>query len=158
MEKIKKPIGTSKSNSLKAVFTRLKAIITDKYLKPETIYQISRFIITGILAAGVDYGVYIALFGHAGIVYAKAISFVTATVFTYIVNKFWTFERKHFSAGEAARFIGLYILSMILNTAINKAAFLLSGSKPIGFIFATGFCAVFNFLGLKLFVFGKHKG
>jgi putative flippase GtrA len=118
-------------------------------------YPLLRFSVTGVLAAGIDYGVYILLFHPAGIVLAKSVSFITATVFTFLMNKFWTFEKKGWDLKEVLKYVAFYAVSMVLNTLINKIIFDLTGQKVPAFIAATGFCAVFNFIGLRLVVFKK---
>lgn len=122
------------------------------------IRQAFRFIITGLLAAGVDYGVYILLFQPLGVSPAKAVSFIAATLFTYIMNKLWTFEQAGRSIRETTVYILFYAVSLIINTLINKIVFSLTHLKEAGFIAATAFCALFNFFGLKYVVFRKKAG
>lgn len=137
-------------DTILSVLLRRKVVLDRKVT-----IQIVRFLITGLLAAGIDFGIYYLLFGIAGIHIAKAVSFISATAFTYIFNKFWTFDHKVMSWKEILRFVLFYIVSMGLNNIVNQEVFSLFHSKLGGFAAATAVCAVFNFFGLKLLVFKK---
>src|ERR1700743_1528721 len=81
--------------------------------------QAVRFVLFGVLSAGVDFGVY-QLFLHVGTWadLAKAISFVCGTVTAYLLNRRWTFD----SAGGAApatRFAALYSVTFFVNVGVN---------------------------------------
>lgn len=118
--------------------------------------QVLRFGIIGAAAAVIDYGVYYMLFPITGIIISKAVSYVLATFFTFIMNKLWTFGAKAYSRSEIVRFISLYALSIFINNIVNKAVFSLSKEKLAGFLAATAICAAVNFFGLKYFVFRKN--
>jgi putative flippase GtrA len=124
-------------------------------LKKDWVYPLLRFTVTGLLAMLIDYGVYVILFQPAGIVISKSVSFVVATLFTFLMNKFWTFEKKKWLLNEILKYVAFYAVSMVLNTVINKGVFELTHLKVPAFLSATAFCAVFNFAGLRLFVFRK---
>jgi putative flippase GtrA len=126
-----------------------------KIINKNTIRQIIRFLIAGFIALFVDIGIYVLLQDDIGIFYAKATSFITATIVTFFINKFWTFQKSSFNFFELIQFILFYIASAYLNALINKNAFLILNDRIIAFVIANGICTNTNFLGLKLIIFGK---
>lgn len=118
--------------------------------------QMQRFLVAGFSAVAVDTLVYFALsprvFPHAP---AKALSFLAGTCVAYVLNKFYTFARPERSAGEMARFGGLYAVTLLLNVTTNAAVLDLLGPawRIAAFLGATGASTVVNFVGQKFWVF-----
>ena len=136
----------------------IKIPFLNRTLTRQNILEIIRFLITGFAAFFIDLGLYYALFPMAGIGISKAASFLGATLFTFILNKFWTFKQSRMKTGEIVRFIAFYAVSMTLNNGVNQLLFYLTHIKLVGFLSATGVCMVFNFIGLKIWVFRKSSG
>jgi putative flippase GtrA len=98
---------------------------------------------------------------------SKTLSFVCGALVTYNLNKFWTWKQRNKSNTRFAKFFSLYLLSLIINVGVNKGSLIALTSfqvlEPIpykyffAFIAATGFSAVFNFAGQKLWVFSEKK-
>lgn len=116
------------------------------------------FLVVGILAVLTDFMVYrsVAWTGldiHA----AKAIGFVSGTVFAYFANRLWTFSDTRPVRSSALRFLLLYTLTLFANVQVNALALALlsgwSGAMQVAFLAATGTSATLNFLGMKFFVF-----
>jgi len=122
-------------------------------LTPLLIKQIRRFLITGFIALFVDIIVYVVLLNMLGVFYAKTVSFISATIVTYLLNKHWTFDQKYFSIKETIVFILFYIISANINGALNTFGVFLFQSKVLAFIIANSVCMVTNFFGLKMIVF-----
>lgn len=119
--------------------------------------ELKRFFCAGIAAVSTDYFFYMVLINFVEISISKAISFLLGTVVAYIINKFWTFEKKEKSLFELIAFLGLYSTTLIVNVSVNKVVLIvLPGFKIIGFLCATGTSMVLNFIGQKWFVF-KNK-
>lgn len=119
--------------------------------------QAIRFVVFGVLSAGVDFGVY-QLFLHVGTWadLAKAISFVCGTVTAYALNRRWTFG----SAGGAApatRFAVLYTTTFFVNVGMNAAGLHLfaghSWQVPVAWVLAQAVATVINFVMLRTVVF-----
>ena len=116
--------------------------------------QVSRFLITGVSAVLIDFGTYLLLINIMGYDLAKTISFVFGSVFAFIFNKLWTFEKKFFLFSELTKFSALYSSTLILNVFVNKTILLIDSSFLIlGFLIATFVSALVNFLGQKFIVF-----
>lgn len=117
------------------------------------------FLLVGSLTVMVDF------IAYRGLVYlqllnvdtAKAVGFLTGTVFAYFSNRFWTFSHKSVSTGSAWRFIVLYTATLVLNVYINALALDklegITSAIQIAFLLATGVSAALNFVGMKYFVF-----
>jgi putative flippase GtrA len=119
--------------------------------------QAARFVLFGVLSAGVDFGVY-QLFLHLGTwaSLAKAISFVCGTVTAYALNRRWTFD----SAGGAApatRFAGLYSVTFFVNVGVNALGLHLFAGRswqvPVAWVIAQAVATVINFVLLRTVVF-----
>lgn len=115
--------------------------------------QLRRFLVSGALAAGVDIGIYILLLDSLGVFYAKAVSFTAATITTYVLNKYWTFEKVEHSNKTILLYITFYSVSIYLNSLINGTVAIQSGDTVFAFLVATAFSTAFNFFGLKYLVF-----
>ena len=126
------------------------------FLSKKNLIEIKRFIIVGSIAFFIDLGTYYILSIFLSIFLSKFFSFIIASGFTYLCNKNWTFKHQD-SDNSLIKFIIFYIISGNLNSTINSISLYLIKDKFFSFILATGFTMIFNFLGLKFFIFKKIK-
>jgi putative flippase GtrA len=132
--------------------------------------ELGIFLIVGLLTVGIDFliyrgFIYLNPFGLDNINIAKGFSFVSGTIFAYFANRFWTFNQQATGAGSVFRFVMIYVLGLITNIGINylciewfsDPALPLEYTILIAFILATGVSALFNFIGMKFFVFTNRK-
>lgn len=119
--------------------------------------QAIRFVLFGVLSAGVDFGVY-QLFLHIGTWadLAKAISFVCGTVTAYALNRRWTFDSDG-GAAPATRFALLYTMTFFVNVGVNAAGLRVlaaySWHVPVAWVIAQAAATVINFVLLRTVVF-----
>lgn len=145
------------------------SLIAKRFL---AILQLSRFVLVGTLNTFVDLG---ALNGlmlisgiYSGIFYSvfKSISFLTATVNSYLWNKHWTFVKREkiFVPGEYFKFLIIVIIGFLINVTI--ASFVVNVIGPqfglgvklwanVGAFTAVLVAWIWNFLGAKFIVFKK---
>jgi putative flippase GtrA len=119
--------------------------------------QVWRFIVTGGLAAIVDFGLYVALLAlgpHVNV--AKTISFVAGTATAYLINRRWTFQ----APPSKARFIAvmaLYALTYAAQVGINYLFYMAWDEKPwrvpVAFVIAQGTATVINFVVQRAVIF-----
>ncbi len=119
--------------------------------------QIGIFLIVGSLTVAIDYGFYIMLISLLDIDLAKAAGFIIGTVFAYLANRLWTFNRPAVKADSILRFILLYALTLginvFVNSVLNRIFIDLEYIRQFAFLAATGISATLNFIGMKFFVF-----
>lgn len=123
--------------------------------------EFKRFILCGISAVIVDMILYAFLIRLGiNISFSKAFSFSIGTIYSYFINKRWTFR----TIGNIKiffKYVLIYLLSLNININVNKFIFELLNTKTINTIFfaflvSTIFSAIFNFIFLKKFVFKKR--
>lgn len=119
--------------------------------------QLTRFVVVGVLAAGVDFGVYQLLLAlGCWAVAAKAVSFVIGTGTAYALNRRWTFDSAG-GAAPAARFAALYAGTFFVNVGVNALLLhLLDGYRwqvPLAWVSAQAAATVINFVLLRAVVF-----
>ncbi len=133
--------------------------------------QFGKFAAIGFANAMVDFGVLyllIDLTGQAGgYAYSamKACSFLVATVHSYFWNKTWTFDsgNRPTTAREAGSFLAVSVASLLVNVAaasLTVAVGPLGGLDVkawagVGAIVGSAVALIFNFFGLKIFVFRR---
>jgi putative flippase GtrA len=134
-------------------------------------WQISKFLLVGLLNTFVDLGVFNSLKAGFGVSEAgflltgfKAVSFVAAVINSFFWNKFWVFERKG-REGIGKQFGVFFIIStagIMLNTSVFYLLTALIGAPKgistalwhnISVILAGLAVFTWNFLGYKLIVF-----
>jgi len=115
--------------------------------------ELKRFLVAGLSAVGTDLGIYYLLLNFLDSYIAKGISFLSGTIVAFIINKYWTFEKKEKSYIEIIRFAILYSITLGVNVLTNKLVLDNSGIVILSFVIATGVSTVLNFIGQKFWVF-----
>ena len=120
-----------------------------------------RFLLVGASAVAIDGAAYVLL--HAAGVpvdVAKALGFLTGAVFAYFANWRFTFGARR-SRWSEVLFVVIYALALGINVAANAGvrAWLGTGTADatVAFLVATGLSAVWNFVGMSLFVFRREE-
>jgi len=155
--------------------------------KVATIRQVAKFVLVGGLNTLIDWGVlsflififrdyfsinpknvFFTIFSLTIIYYSlfKGISFILATINSYLCNKFWTFKPRTEgkTSKEFLQFFIISILGFFINVGIASALFKfispagglnLDQWALISAAIATAISMVWNFLGYKFIVFEK---
>jgi putative flippase GtrA len=144
--------------------------------------QITKFFIIGVSAVLVDLVIYYFMSDILSLNtdISKASGFLVGTVYTYYLNKMWTWRYTEKSNKGMVFMFGLvYGISFVFNILINKFGlvlipefevslkidsaswhydiFAIKGGKFLAFFIATITSAIINFLGQKFLVFNKVK-
>jgi putative flippase GtrA len=120
--------------------------------------ELAVFLGVGVTTVLIDFVTYRTLaWSGVPINAAKAVGFLTGTIFAYSANKIWTFGHSSHAPGSVWRFALVYAMTLGVNVLINATALrALAGfffDIQIAFLLATGTSATLNFLGMKFFVF-----
>ncbi len=113
-----------------------------------------RFCIIGVCSTTIDFIFYMIFSTKLHILWAKCISMLISSVFSYFLNKSWTFRN---TEKTNIRYLFRYYLSFAANigtnTLINYIVFSLTQNKIPSFVIATACAMTVNFLLQKYFVF-----
>ena len=125
-------------------------------------YEIRSFIFIGFTTVFLDFLIYKILLNLNFLVFlSKGISFFFGAIFAYFANKKLTFNAR--GGNEVfLRFILVYATALFLNVIVNNQIlyffrYFNHYSQNIAFTISTLFSAVYNFIGLKKFVFQRNK-
>ncbi len=104
----------------------MKKLIFDKLF----IKQFGKFVVTGFMNTGIDWGVLYLLLVLSGqneglyVLVFSAISFSIATINSFFVNKYWTFshkksKRKDKAAKDFVQFLSVTLVGLLINAGIT---------------------------------------
>ena len=128
----------------------VKKILTNEFI---------RFLIVGFSTVFVDLIIYILLLSLSiNINISKLIGFLSGTLYSYNLNKTWTFKSDYKYKEKLLKYSLLYLFSMYLNIQVNRQVLIIlttdySISYKIAFICATLCSAILNYFGMKYFIF-----
>ena len=124
----------------------------------KTRMELIRFFASGGVVMAVDAAVYFLLLAvHVPVPAAKAIGFIAGGIVAFLINKYWTFQRKVTPKGESPKFIVANTLAMAINVSVNSGMIrLLGGHLLVALIVAKGVTSLFTFWIFKFWVF-RHQ-
>lgn len=135
--------------------------------------QFSKFLVTGFFNTAIDFGILnmmsmkFGIYSGLRILGINPISFLVAAANSFFWNKHWTFEQRGgLKIKEIIEFLIVVGLGVILNTVI--VILIIKIIPPLSFLTegrllnlakasATAITLIWNFLGLKIFVFRKKE-
>ena len=115
--------------------------------------ELKRFLIAGFSAVSTDLGIYYLLMNLFNVNFSKGISVLSGATVAFLINKYWTFEKKERSFNEIIKFAILYLVTLGLNVLTNHIVLDISNIVILAFLVATGVSTVLNFIGQKWWVF-----
>ena len=129
--------------------------------RPGLFRQIGSFVVIGVLAAVIDFGVYHLLLNLGlWVPVSKGISFILGTTTAYLLNKRYTFTGANTGGkGRFAAFVALYGTTFAVNVGVNSLALALIPLPPgtlaesVAWVIAQGTATVINFVMLRTVVF-----
>lgn len=124
----------------------------------ESFKQLRRFLVIGGVSTIISYSVFVFSIRILSLHYilANILAFILSIVFSYNLNKRWSFEVEKKQRSHLFQYLGLYIASLIVGSVILKIAVDFFFIIPeIAFIISLFFTTTMNFIGTKFFVFKK---
>ena len=119
--------------------------------------SILRFVVVGGCSTLLDYIIYMTISKRMTVTLSKGISMAVASVFSYVMNKSFTFGNKdRTDIGYLVRFYLVFAANFATNLGINKMVYERTGQKTLAFILATLCGMTVNYLGQRFFVFKKE--
>lgn len=125
-----------------------------QWMEKYDLWKFGRFIITGGTATLIDFIIYMLIRVRIGTSFGKFVSMLCANVFSFMVNKKWTFgvERK-----VTIRMVVLYVFVQVFNIGtnvfVNAVSLKLTNMVVLSFVIATGCAMIVNYLGQRFIVF-----
>ena len=127
------------------------------------IFELKRFLVVGMIAVSLDWGIYLALvnFFGLGAVLSKGLSYIIGTMFAFIANGRLVFQSE-LAPVNFLKHLLLYTFSLLANTLIFgffKSIF--SFDSPIilatALLAATFVSTVINFVGMRFWVVNNKR-
>ena len=150
-------------NALDKVFYRISRRFFMTEERIEAGRQFLTFAVIGVGNTIIDFGIYYMLTRHTAFFNyqtnwkyaANSISFLTATTFSFWMNRSWTFRRSgRPTTNEVLRFYATTLGGLLVN---NFVLFILNGfvgiNDLVAKVFSTVFSTVWNFSFKRLWVF-----
>lgn len=132
-------------------------------MKNSVILELKRFLVVGMIAVSLDWGIYLALvnFFGLGAVLSKSLSYIIGTMFAFVANGRLVFQSE-LAPVNFLKHLLLYTFSLLANTLIFgffKSIF--SFDSPIilatALLAATFVSTVINFVGMRFWVFNNKR-
>ena len=121
--------------------------------------SILRFLISGGSSTLLDFIIYMLISDYVGITYGKLISMTIACIYSFFINKNWTFKSSEkTNKTMVIKFIFGQVLNISINTAINTGMYYLTNNKIVSYVIATLIAMICNYLYQKIIVFKISKG
>ncbi|WP_027187355.1 GtrA family protein [Desulfovibrio cuneatus] len=118
-----------------------------------TFLQFVRFCCVGVANVLVDYGVYHALGFFMPIYTARALSWIAGCLFSYTINRRWTFNARDKGLRPMVRFGVVNAASLCLGLGLLYLFTWLGCGPTVAFWLTLPFTTVSNYLGYKLWSF-----
>lgn len=120
--------------------------------------DIFKFIVVGGISTTLDFLIYMVLSNYIYLSVAKTISIIIASIFSYLGNKFWTFEdSQKTSIKKMSKYCLVIVANITTNVYVNHSVYILLNNKIIAFILATIVATIVNYCLQKRFVFKKQR-
>lgn len=121
------------------------------YKIPKSFY---RFVIIGGSATILDFIIYMVISNYLGIGISKMLSTALASIYSFILNKKWTFvDESKLSSSKVIKYILVQVVNILVNTGMNSIVFGFTGLKIVSFVIATSVSMMVNYLLQRLVVF-----
>lgn len=113
-----------------------------------------RFGLAGACSTGIDFVIYMFLSLKIPLTISKGIAMTISSIFSYIVNKRFTFENnEQTNTGYLMRFYLVFFANMGINLSVTYLSYKATGNKLMAYAMATACGMIVNYLGQRFYVF-----
>lgn len=136
--------------------------IYNNYIKDKTPKQIIKFACVGCSNTALDFGIFSLLNSLFGVNYiiSQIISYLSGTLNSYILNKFWTFNDSKTNKKSTKEIVQFYVVNFAsLGVSLISLSILMKDKSMNAFlakIISMVSAQVVNFLGYRFWVFGGN--
>ena len=116
--------------------------------------EMLRFIIVGIAAVGIQYGVYLVLIKWLSPTLSNTIAYVVSFCFNYFASTRFTF-RVRSTAQRGVGFAFSHLINYLLQSLLLVLFLRIGISKPLAMLPVFGICVPINFILVRFFL-KKH--
>ena len=117
----------------------------------------ARFLVVGGSSTLLDFIIYMLLSTKLNITISKFISMTVSSIYSFLINKNWTFENgEKINKTMIIKYIGAQLLNIFVNTSINTIIYTLTNNKLVSFVIATATAMIVNYFSQKIIVFKKE--
>jgi putative flippase GtrA len=88
---------------------------------------------------------------------ANSVSYAISTLYNFLFHKHWTYQNLDSFNSPSIRYIGLLVVSFIINSTLISGFLLFNNSSVASKVFASIITLTLNYVGLRKFVFTKSK-
>lgn len=121
-------------------------------------YKFIKFIIVGGSSTLLDFTIYMILNNFIEISIAKFISMTISCIYSFFINRCWTFESKEkINSKQLLKYVITQIINILVNVGTNQLIYTITTIKLLAYIVATGVAMIINYLLQKTIVFKEKK-
>ena len=118
----------------------------------------ARFLVVGGSSTLLDFIIYMLLSTKLNITISKFISMTVSSIYSFLINKNWTFNNKNkITFILTFKYILCVFINIFVHTTSNTLIFNLTNNKIISFLFATGIAMIVNYTIQKKIVFKEDQ-
>ncbi len=125
-------------------------------------FELIRYFIVGLSTVLIDFFIYKFLSNFLIIEISKTLSFLTGSLWSYQLNRLWTFKNIKPKLSQFIKYLVIHISSLFLNVLVNSLLIKILPTNflwrlNLAFTFATLASAIYNFLFIKFLIFNKYN-
>ncbi|HEX3027958.1 MAG TPA: GtrA family protein [Clostridia bacterium] len=130
--------------------------LVSEFLEPKSLMQFAKYLVTGVLAAVTEYGLFILLKNYVGLWYmfANIPAYFAGFWISFLLNRFWSFNSKENFKKQLLQYFALFSINLCVQSIL---LYLLTGPagipSSISKIFVMGLIVLWNFIIFKKIIY-----
>ena len=127
-----------------------------EFLSPKTLKQFAKYIITGVLSAGIELSLLYVITEFAGFWYiiSNTIAYIGGFCVSFLLNKYWSFNSRENFGRQLIMYGILFLINLALsNTLLYLATSIIGIQYMISKVFVMGIIVLWNFIIYKKIIY-----